>query len=226
MKKLFWLLALPLMVLASCTENIHEVDTEYQNWQQRNTDFFREKMAVAKAAIATARAQYGDDWEAHCNYRIYRSFSVTDDTAPELVDSVCVEVVERGTGSGNPQYTDSVDVNYLRRLMPTEKYPEGRIFAHSGYTVNPEDIFSAENAPTVGRHVGTIIVLATANGFTAGEATALQHMRIGDRWRIYTPAALAFNKNETATVPAYSAIVSELRLCAYFHVGYQAARQQ
>ena len=173
MKKLFWLLAFPLLVLASCTENIHDVDTEFADWQKRNETFFREKMTAAKAAVAAARAQYGDDWEAHCDYRIYRDFSVTDETAPALVDSICVEIVEHGTGSGSPLYTDSVEINYLRRLMPTDSYAEGRTIGHSGYTILPEDIFSTENAPVVGRHISVLSSVPTSSSLTLGESIAL-----------------------------------------------------
>ena len=176
-------------------------------------------MDIAKASVAAARAQYGEDWEAHCNYRIYRSFAVTDATAPAKVDSICVEIVERGTGSGSPQYTDSVDINYLRRLIPTEQYPQGRTIGHSGFTVKPEDIFAAQNAPTLGRRVNAITSVSTASGLTYGESTALQHMCIGDRWRIYLPAALGYGKVEQGSIPAYSTLVFEVKLLAFFRSG-------
>ncbi len=223
MKRFLFFLTLPLLLLlglTSCSENVNDEDTEYQDWKQRNEAFFREKMDIAKASVAAARAQYGEDWEAHCNYRIYRSFAVTDATAPAKVDSICVEIVERGTGSGSPQYTDSVDINYLRRLIPTEQYPQGRTIGHSGFTVKPEDIFAAQNAPTLGRRVNAITSVSTASGLTYGESTALQHMCIGDRWRIYIPARMAFGTNVTGVTPAHSTLISEIRLCAFYRAGY------
>ena len=174
------ILPLFLLLLTSCSENVNDENTEYRNWEQRNTTFFRQKMTEAKAAVATARAQYGDAWEQHCNYRIYRSFSVTDDTDPAKVDSICVEVVENGTGSG-------------------------------GYSVNPDDIFNAASAPTIGRYVWAGISGTT----TIGESTALQHMHIGDRWRIFIPARLAYGDSGTTTIPAGSTLVVEMRLCEY-----------
>lgn len=210
MKRLFWFLLLPLMLL-SCTENIQDEDTEYKNWENRNKTFFRQKMTEAKAAIATARAQYGDAWEQHCNYRIYRSFSVTDDTDPEKVDSICVEVVEVGTGSGCPLFTDSVRINYLRTLMPTDEHPSGLVLDHSGYSVNPDDIFNTTSAPTIGRYVWA----GTSGNTTIGESTALQHMHIGDRWRIYIPARLAYGDSGATSIPAGSMLIVEMRLREY-----------
>lgn len=211
MRLLLSILPLFLLLLTSCSENVNDENTEYRNWEQRNTAFFRQKMTEAKAAVATARSQYGDAWEQHCNYRMYRSFSVTDDTDPAKVDSICVEVVENGTGSGSPLFTDSVRVNYLRTLMPTDEHPTGYILEHSGYSVNPNDIFNAASAPTIGRYVWAGISGTT----TIGESTALQHMHIGDRWRIFIPARLAYGDSGTTTIPAGSTLVVEMRLCEY-----------
>ena len=100
--------------------------------------------ARARTAIAEARAVHGDDWEAHCPWRLLRTYALPDGAAAESTDTVCVYVVNRGTGSGSPLYTDSVRVNYLLRELPTASYPEGRIHDHSGYSERPDDIFSPQ----------------------------------------------------------------------------------
>lgn len=210
MKKFFWLLALPLMLLTACEENINDEDTEFDDWQARSEAFIHAKMQEGRTAISQAQAQWGDAWEAHCNYRIYRYYAQTDHTAGSEADSVLVEIIERGTGTETPYFTDSVQVNYLKRLAPSASYPEGRIIEHSGYTVNPADIFDNPNAAVVTKGVSN--VASSALHTTAGEATAFQYMHVGDRWRLYIPWQLAYGKSSTTTVPAYSALIIEMRL--------------
>ena len=60
MKRFLFFLTLPLLLLlglTSCSENVNDEDTEYQDWKQRNEAFFREKMDIAKASVAAARVQ-------------------------------------------------------------------------------------------------------------------------------------------------------------------------
>ena len=112
MKNLFKILltaAALVLTFASCSEHLNSENDDFaNNWKGQNTAAFAEHMKQAKAAIATAKAQYGSDWEAHCNYRIYRYFGYTDNTKASINDSICVEIVKQGTGSGCPLYTDSV----------------------------------------------------------------------------------------------------------------------
>lgn len=213
MKRLFWLLTLPLLLLAACEENVHNEDTKYADWQPRNDTFITQKRTEAKAAIAAAKAQWGEDWEEHCAWRLLRDYSVTDATAPELVDTVCVEIVERGTGSGCPLYSDEVQVNYLKRLMPTVEHPEGKVVEHSGMTIRPEDVFNTLSAATITKVVSDDNT--TAIHTTTGETTAFMQMHIGDRWKLYIPSRLAYGASSSTTIPAHSAIIVEVRLMGY-----------
>mgnify|MGYP000874080202 FL=1 len=129
MKNLFKILltaAALVLTFASCSEHLNSENDDFaNNWKGQNTAAFAEHMKQAKAAIATAKAQYGSDWEAHCNYRIYRYFGYTDNTKASINDSICVEIVKQGMGSGCPLYTDSVSMNYMVRLIPSANYPAG-----------------------------------------------------------------------------------------------------
>jgi len=214
-KYLFLLLCTALSVLASCEENVYEEDAEFNNWKARNEAFFQEKMSVAIAAIATAKAQYGTAWEEHCDWRIYRNYAITDAAAAKHADSICVKIVERGTGSGSPLFSDSVQLNYLKRLIPSESYPEGRMLDHSGYTVYPEDIFNLQSGAMTKKAVSNKTSAATL----AGETTAFMQMSIGDRWLIYIPQRMAYGSTAYSSVPAYSTIVVEARLRGYYRAG-------
>lgn len=207
-----------LMLLSGCLtaftacEETEVTDPEYADWQARNAAWFATRMNEARNAIAQARADYGDDWEAHCAWRMYRNYarSPEPEVAVAATDSICVEILESGTGTARPLYTDSVRVNYIGRLMPTDRYPDGYVFDHSGLSENPADVFSNSlGAPT------KLAVSGTVEGFT----TALQMMRVGDRWRIYIPQELGYGDSPVGSVPAYSATSFEVQLKGIYPVG-------
>lgn len=197
------LLFLPLMGLTSCEDNAGEGENaEFTtNWQLRNAEFFLEKMNEAKTAIATAKATYGDDWADHCDWRIMRSYAKAE--GGYLSDSICAKIVDRGEGTVSPIYTDSVKVNYMGRLMPTESYPAGRIFDHSGIYDTEESVFSPAFATPTAFAVSGVI-----EGFT----TALQYMHKGDRWQVYIPQELAYQSSGSGVMPAYSTLMFDLQL--------------
>lgn len=202
-------LLLTLLIATACSENVHDED-EFANWEKRNSAYFAQQLDEAKAAIAAAKAQYGNDWETHCPWRLFRTYAQLPEIAGDATDSICVRVIEHGTGSGSPYYTDSVRVNYIGRLIPSASYPEGSIFDHSGPTVFADDVFHPEFAQPTG-----LLVSNTVEGFS----TALQNMHIGDRWMIYIPYQLGYGAGGTNTLPAYSTLVFEVQLKAYCRAG-------
>ena len=207
MKKLLFLL-LPLLTLVSCQENINDGDSEFDNWEARNPAFFLQKTAEGRAAIAEAKENYGDDWAQHCNYRFFRKYLPSSTAQPTAYDSICVEILEQGTGSGCPLATDYVTYKFLKRLIPSDSYAEGKVVDHSGLTVLWDDIFKSSHSAAVTR---------LANNNTVGETTAFMYMHIGDLWRVYVPAALAYGATATSTIPAYSVLVVDMKLNSYNH---------
>lgn len=201
--------------LVSCEDNTGTTDdTEFSdNWQQRNATFFADTLAKAKAAVEQAKATYGDDWQQHCDWRVMRSYAKV--AGGPSTDSVCARVVERGTGSGYPLYGDSVKVNYIGRLMPTASYAEGRVFDYSGIYATEEAVFGADFA--------TPAALAVSNS-VEGFGTALMNMRIGDRWVLYVPQELAYLSASTDDIPAYSTLVFDLQLKAFYRKGEAASK--
>ena len=195
--------------LASCEEETGVAD-EYAGWRARNEAAFADTLAKARTAIAEARTAYGDAWEEHCPWRLLRTYTLPDGAAAMSTDTICVYVVASGTGSGSPLYTDSVRVNYLLRELPTASYPEGRMHDHSGYSERPEDIFS----PQLGVPA-TLRVSNTVEGFT----TAVMHMHIGDRWRVYVPWQLGYGDQSAQQLPAYSLLHFEIELKDYYRAG-------
>ncbi len=209
---LLMLVALPLFTACDDTE---EADAQWVGWKERNEAYFAEKMQTARQAIAQAQATYGADWEAHCDWRIYKDLSLDASQPGEAADSVCVQIVNRGTGSGCPIYTDSIRVNYRGTLIPnaladTEVYRKGYVFSYTGLTGDYEDVFNPETAHPVMMYVG---------GLTLGLCTAVQYMHIGDLWRVYVPYELGFGEADRNAIPGWSTLVFEIELKAYYRAG-------
>lgn len=210
------LLLLSLLIMSfglfTACEEYEETDPEYDNWQARNAAYFAQQLTAAKAAIAQAQATYGEAWEEHCPWRVFRNYSPTPnpDVALKSTDSICVKIVERSGNVQVPIATDSVRVNFLGRLMPKLNGEDGNIFSHSGVSNRPEDIFSETlGAPAKFAVTGTV----------PGFATALQHMPLGDRWLIIIPQELGYKAQSIDKCPAYSTLIYEVQLKSIHPVG-------
>ena len=179
------LLLLICIPLTSCSEQEDEEADEYANWQARNEAYI--------ADIATK-----------CQ-RI-KNFTKDQNAEGDISDYVYYEVLEQGTGTESPYYSDTVRISYRGRLIPTTNYPEGYVF--------DQTYVGAFSWQTTG--VATSQVVGFVDGFT----TALQHMHRGDRWRIYIPYQLGYNKTEKTDIPVYSTLIFDLALIDFSHPGY------
>lgn len=224
MKKLLSLF-LPLLMtlcgLTACEEYLDETP-ESADWAERNAAYFHERMTEAKAAIAAARAAHGDAWPEHCSWRVMRTYAITAEAFATETDSICVQILRRGTGTGSPIYTDSIRVNYLGRLIPdiysTDEVSrtKGYVFDHTGLRADSLSVFSPELAvPAMFR------VSNTVEGFT----TAVQHMVKGDLWRIYVPYQMGYGQQGLSGVRPTSTLVFDLELRDFFHAGLKPSQE-
>ena len=99
--------------LSSCKEEDDTYDA-YANWPSRNAEFFVRTAAEARNAIAEAKAAHGGQWEAYCDWRMFKSTTKSQDVPGALTDSVCVRIERRGEGTQSPTWSDTVRVNYSR----------------------------------------------------------------------------------------------------------------
>lgn len=204
------LCAAPLFT--SCSESDDNGSTdEFSNWQERNDQYFATVRSNALKQIANAKRANGDEWQSHSNWLAFLSFSrsatATNNTSH---DSIFVEVLERGTGSGCPLATDKVRVYYAGRLIPTTQHPDGKMFDHSGQSALMEKIFDHATATPAAFPVSEL---------TRGFATAVQHMHIGDKWRIYVPQELGYKDAKRTNVPAYSTLIFDVELVQFARAG-------
>ena len=189
MKSLRILFALTLSVLFGLTSCEETTDAgEFDNWQSRNTQFID---SIADVARENA---YGD-WKVF----LAEGLDATKVWGDEYY--VYCQVLEAGTGSGHPLFTDSVVVNYSGRLMPSDTYPDGYQFDSS---------YSGEFNPSFNVPVG-MKLSATVPGFY----TAVQQMVDGDRWMVYIPYQLGYGAKSVTGVPAYSSLVFDINLVSF-----------
>jgi len=196
------LLLLPLLILASCKDSDDTPDIHY-DWQARNAQWFAEIYDAAKAEIDAAKTQYpdGNDWEQHCDWRIYRTLLKSQETEGPTTDYVVCKINERGDGSWSPAYTDSVRLFYRGWLMD-EKYPESKTNLKPFTQTYYGEFNKLTSAPAAMPVINNI----------EGVMTVLQYMVKGDDWDVYIPQELAYKEAESDAVPAYSTLFYRLRV--------------
>lgn len=195
---ILYLLALlaPVGLLSSCSESDNE-EEEFPNWKKTNEQYFNNLYAMAKSS-----ADMGDK-----SWKVIRQWSLEESTAKDPYDYIVVNVLENGTGSGCPLYTDSVKVHYEGRLLPSTSYPDGYVFDKS---------FTGEFNPAT-----ALPAKFDVSGMIDGFTTALQYMHIGDRWKVYIPYQLGYGKTASGSIPAYSTLVFDVTLVSYYRAGVE-----
>ena len=183
---LFLLTMSVLFGLTSCEESAEA--GEFDNWQQRNTQFIDSIADVARANVY-------DDW------KVFLVQGLDSTKVWGNGDYVYCRVKEEGAGTTHPLFTDSVVVNYSGRLMPSATYPDGYQF-DSSYK---GDFNPAFNVPV------TMPLAGTVEGF----CTAVQQMTNGDVWEVYIPYQLGYGAEGTTGVPGYSTLIFDINLVSF-----------
>ena len=200
MKRIFYILSLFTLLLASCSEK-DEVN-EYDNWQTRNQQYVDSIANLANAGR--------DGWTKIIAYNL-----ITREERPDLNNNfyIYVQKLENGTGTRHAEQNDSVRVHYLGRLIPSASYPQGNVFdkSYSTYTFNEET-----DVPKL---------MAAANNMLTGFATAVMNMVEGDRWKVVIPYYLGYNPkvNPSSKVPDYSTLIFDIKLARIYKYHFRHA---
>ena len=197
-----------LIFLASCSSDTEDYNA-YENWEARNKAWYQQIADSARTAIQSARAQYGSNWEQHCDWRMLKSLQRSQTKqSGNTTDSVCVHILKRGTGDVSPTFSDTLRISFRGWLMPTKNAggeTEERCFTQTYYG----DYSPATAAPQLGA------VASFAEGFS----TALQYMVVGDDWMVYIPQELFYGAEAKDVIPAYSAVKFRIQLAAIYPAG-------
>lgn len=182
------LVALFSLCMFSCSEEDGETG-EFDNWQERNETYFNGLYGKAKGSTTGT-------------WRAYHSWSLDQSAATDADDYIVVEVLNEGAGTESPIFSDKVAIHYRGNLMPTASYSSGYQFDTSWF-----GDYNLELMKPVQARVSTFI-----NGFQ----TALMKMHVGDRWRVYIPAALGYGASTSnSSIPAYSTLVFDITLVSF-----------
>lgn len=210
---LFTLLAyiVGLFAIVSCSET-EEIDTEYENWQEKNDVFFEQQYQRALDSIA----EHPDTW------KLIKSFSKDQTVEGAHTDYIIVHVLSQRTPheecttvpfAESPYYADSVRLHLQGNLIPSPSYNVASpSFITKGYQFDTS-WYGEYNAATM------VPSSYLVSDMTDGFATALQYMHVGDRWEICIPYQLAYNTYSNSSIPAYSVLIFDLTLHSFARSG-------
>ncbi len=190
--------------VSSCEESDNTWDP-YYNWKTRNAEWYERVADTARTAIAQARHLYGEEWEKHCEWRMYRNLMRSPEGDATLADSICCRIVQRGTGTESPMGTDTVSVSFRGWIMETE-YEQEDGSLQKQMAIFTQTYYGEYNSQTAPPQEMAISAL------TKGFSTALQYMVEGDDWLVYIPNELAYKGEASTAVPAYSTLLFRIHL--------------
>ena len=143
--------------VCACSEENDE-EGEFDNWKERNDG-------------------KTDQWATRTNGGWYRKILTytknEQQSGLEIWDYIYVELLEKGSGTESPMFTDEVRVAYRGRYIPTKSYTDGYVFDQT--YLGDFDWKTAK-----------FVDFAPADVVT-GFGTALMNMHVGDRWRVHIP---------------------------------------
>ena len=187
-KNILWVIGLLFAVsfsIASCDETDGAVDP-YFNWEERNQLYIDSIAQVAKANP--------DKWKV---IHTYKFVPPLNDLHPDVNDYVYCRVIENGTGTMKPLFTDSVATHYRGQLIPL----------YDGQKVVFDQSFQGELNQEV-----AVPVTFSVSGVVEGWQTALQEMVEGDRWEVHIPYQMGYGIYGSSSIPGYSALVFDMTL--------------
>ena len=162
--------------------------------------------------MAFARQQMNagsTEWKVIRNWSLNNQTGNKDQAGNQFTPSykddeyIVVHVLGTGCSEVSPLYTDSIQMSYRGRLIPTTSYKDGYVYdqTFSGTYEAPKAL------PTKG----------VANSWIDGFTTALQNMHVGAQWQVFIPQNLGYGSEVKTGIPAYSMLRFELILNGVKH---------
>jgi FKBP-type peptidyl-prolyl cis-trans isomerase FklB len=180
--------------VCACSEENDE-EGEFDNWKERNDG-------------------KTDQWATRTNGGWYRKILTytknEQQSGLEIWDYIYVELLEKGSGTESPMFTDEVRVAYRGRYIPTKSYTDGYVFDQT-YLGD----FDWQTAKFVDFSPADVVT---------GFGTALMNMHVGDRWRVHIPYQLAYgasgnSSSSSQTIPGYTNLIFDIAVQNFWHLG-------
>ena len=191
-KSILWLIGLLFsfsLVVTSCEETDGAVDP-YTDWKNRNQAYVD---SISRVAFANRGEEVGQ-WKVIHSYKFDPPQGALEVDAN---DYVYCKILEKGTGTLSPVFTDKVLVHYRGKLIPL----------YNGATFVFDQSFRGEMDVDVNKPVEFGV-----SGVIDGWTTALQQMKEGDHWEVYIPQQLAYGTSGNNDIPAHSTLVFDIKL--------------
>lgn len=217
------LMLLMMLFMASCSED-DDSTYEWENWKSKNDTYWATLYQQTKQKIAD-----GDStWKIIPLWTLATQQSTTGEALSyDSTDYIIAHVETEGTGTESPLLTDTVQIHYLGRLIPSPSYSDGLIFDASYDYTNGYDL------RTMRPYTGS------CNSFISGFITALLNMHKGDKWKVYIPYQLAYGSSTPGSssssaygitystsssssdtgIQPYSDLIFEITLANFYHHG-------
>lgn len=183
--------------ISSCSKDTQVADP-YSDWAVRNDAY------IDSIAAVCANPPAGESWQKVLNYKLQ---SASDEGlgyqnyTPGKNDYVYMKLFPQDNIEPlgiTPLGTDTVSVHYRGKLI------NGTVFDQSFSGNWNADVSEPRKFCTVGNSI-------------TGWSTALMQMREGQHVELYIPAALGYKSVDRDEIPAYSALVFDVRLEKVIH---------
>ena len=210
-----------LTTLASCGSD--DEDTDTANYKAQQAAYFENIYDKAKDNITLANNDGVEckDWYIFPVY--YRTAASTNKH-----DYIVVQVLNEKKHSENPDsayaaipyYNDYARAFYRGYCGPTSSTKQtlwdgtevGKQF-DTNFNDASKTIMDLNTEPaTIALFKPTDF---TMSGSINGFATALMHMHVGDKWRVYIPQELGYGSTEKTNIKPYSTLIFDVYLTAF-----------
>ncbi len=192
-----------MLVAVSCKDEDSTVVEEFPNWQSKNDFYFASLYNDTKAKIDAGDTQWlllpgFNKPDLHTSSVPY-PYAYYDYV---VVEKITEPGVDNSDEVNSPLDTDSAEVHYIGKLLPSTSYPDGAEFNRS---------YDGEFDPVVATPISFYV-----GGLIIGFRTALYRMHRKDHWRVYIPYQLGYGTTVAGDIPAFSDLIFDIRLVDFW----------
>ena len=167
-------------------------------------------LLITLAALVFASCSKDDEtdaiWEENNKAAFLKTATSSEYKTEESASkngSIAYKVLKSGNeDASTPLYTDEVRILYTGWYKQFD-WNKPDTYVNDDGILNNKYIFNSTR--------GNAIKFAV-NGLVDGFTTALQHMKVGDKWEVWIPARLGYGMTPQKEIPANTTLVFEIEL--------------
>lgn len=173
-----------------------------------NLYIFLSLCAIVLLAACQKTETFDDTWKLNNEQQFAK---ITADAAYKQIVSksgkgfIMYKELKKGTGEKTPYFTDKVKVLYTG-WYKNEWNKEDKYTNPDGNIITNKIIFDSTD------NRNNIPQTFDFKGLVDGLSTALQHMKIGDKWEVWIPMQLGYGAAGNNMIRGYTTLVFEIEL--------------